>query len=221
MMGGGVGASLDIVEYGIQRVQNVALICQSARLGPELVTGQGLACVVGSQVILLLVSACLCVRLAKKLIHAFWQNGFVAFPLVGRTVSCCSGLGSVYLCVKRWLWALCSFKIFIAIQLMYNVMLTSIQQNDFATHTFFILFSYYDLSQDIEYSSLCYSVGLCCLSVLYKIVYLCQAQTPILPFPTSPPCNHKSILQIYESVFVLQIGWFALYFIIITFLVLF
>ena len=35
-----------------------------------------------------------------------------------------------------------------------------------------ILF-HYGLSQDIEYSSLCYTVGPCCLSILYIIVCIC------------------------------------------------
>ena len=35
-----------------------------------------------------------------------------------------------------------------------------------------ILF-HYDLSQDIEYSFLCYTVGPYCLSILYIIAYLC------------------------------------------------
>ena len=32
---------------------------------------------------------------------------------------------------------------------------------------------HYDLSQYVEYSSLCYIVGLCCLCVLYIIVGIC------------------------------------------------
>ena len=37
----------------------------------------------------------------------------------------------------------------------------------------FILLSISGLSQDIEYSSLCYTVGHCCLSILYIIVCIC------------------------------------------------
>ena len=33
-------------------------------------------------------------------------------------------------------------------------------------------FFHYRLSQDIEYSSLCYTVGPCCLSILYIVVYI-------------------------------------------------
>ena len=42
------------------------------------------------------------------------------------------------------------------------------------THTFFLYISFHDgLSQDIEYSSLCHTVGPCCLSILYVIVCIC------------------------------------------------
>ena len=37
---------------------------------------------------------------------------------------------------------------------------------------FFFLF-YYSVLQDIEYSSLCYTVGPCCLSTLYRVVCTC------------------------------------------------
>ena len=52
---------------------------------------------------------------------------------------------------------------------------------------FYILF-HYGLSQDTEYSSLCYTVGPCGLSILYVIVCIYQPQTPSpsLPHPASP-----------------------------------
>ena len=37
----------------------------------------------------------------------------------------------------------------------------------------YIFFFYYGLSQDIESSSLCYTVGPCCLSILYIIGCIC------------------------------------------------
>ena len=46
---------------------------------------------------------------------------------------------------------------------------------------FHILFNY-ALSQDIEYNSLCSTVGPCCLSTLY-IVWVCSPQTPSPPLP--------------------------------------
>ena len=49
---------------------------------------------------------------------------------------------------------------------------------------FYIIF-HYDLSQDIEYSSLCNTVGPCWLSILYIIVCICWPQTPIHLFSTA------------------------------------
>ena len=40
------------------------------------------------------------------------------------------------------------------------------------THILFHILFYYGLSQDIVYSSLCYTVRPCCLSILYKVVCL-------------------------------------------------
>ena len=37
----------------------------------------------------------------------------------------------------------------------------------------FFFFFHYGLSQDIEYSSVCYTVGPYCLSIVYIIVYIC------------------------------------------------
>ena len=61
--------------------------------------------------------------------------------------------------------------VFIKVQLIYNVLISAVQQSDSVIHTyiciyvhiyiyilFYILF-HYGLSQDTEYSSLCYTVG--------------------------------------------------------------
>ena len=60
------------------------------------------------------------------------------------------------------------------ISLQYNVVLFyALQQSDSVIHIdtcFYILF-HYGLSQDIECSSLCYTLGLCCLSIQYVIVW--------------------------------------------------
>ena len=54
-------------------------------------------------------------------------------------------------------------------------------------HAFFFIFFHYDLSQGIDYSSLCYTLGSCCLSVLH-IIYVCfcssQSSNPLLPSPS-------------------------------------
>ena len=54
-------------------------------------------------------------------------------------------------------------------------------------HVVFPIFFHYGLSQDIEYSSLCYTVGPCCISILHIRVSTCQCQiftlchAPFLP----------------------------------------
>ena len=50
---------------------------------------------------------------------------------------------------------------------------------------------HYDLLQNIEYSSLCYTVGPCSLSILYHSIcnslYLLIPNSPVLPSPSRPP----------------------------------
>ena len=64
-----------------------------------------------------------------------------------------------------------------------------------------------------KYSSLCYPVGPCCLSILYITVCICQPQTlnPFFPHPLALG-NCKSVLYVCESVFVSWIGSFVPYF---------
>jgi len=60
--------------------------------------------------------------------------------------------------------------------LIYNVVLISaVYQIDLVIYTYilFHLLFYYNLSQGIEYSFLCYTVGPCCFSILYIIVFIC------------------------------------------------
>ena len=45
------------------------------------------------------------------------------------------------------------------------------------THILFNILFHYDLSQNIDYSSLCYMVGPCCLSILNAIVCAYHPQT--------------------------------------------
>ena len=59
----------------------------------------------------------------------------------------------------------------------------------------------YRLLQDIEFSSLCYTVGPC-FSVLYVLMYICWSQTPNLPL-SLPFDNHKFVFYVCESVSVL------------------
>ena len=60
----------------------------------------------------------------------------------------------------------------------------------------YILF-HYGVSQDIEYSSLSYTVRSWCLFILYIIIYICYSQTPNPPTPHS---SLASVLYVYESV---------------------
>ena len=68
------------------------------------------------------------------------------------------------------------FFFLIEVLLIYNVLLISaVRQSDSVIHiyiVFYIIF-HYGLSQDIEFSFLCYTVGPCCLSILYIIVCIC------------------------------------------------
>ena len=74
----------------------------------------------------------------------------------------------------------------------YNIVLTSsLQQSDSVIHTHtpryvYILF-HYGLSQDIEYSSLCYTVLPCGLSIFYITVSICWFQTPSPTLLSLPP----------------------------------
>ena len=65
----------------------------------------------------------------------------------------------------------------------------------------FHVLSHYSLSQGIEYSSLCYIVGPCCLSI-YSLCLLIPNSQSILPMPL-PFGSHKSVLLVCKSVFVL------------------
>ena len=58
----------------------------------------------------------------------------------------------------------------IEVEAIYNV--SSVQQSDSVTniYTLFQILFDYRLLQDIEYSSLCYTVGVCCLSILCLVV---------------------------------------------------
>ena len=81
----------------------------------------------------------------------------------------------------------------IEVQLIYNVYQFQvyskvIQEYIFRIYiyiTFQILF-HYRFSQDIEYSSLCYTVGLCCLSILY--IVLCMVNPKLLIYPSPLLC---------------------------------
>ena len=56
------------------------------------------------------------------------------------------------------------------------VLISALGQSDSVIHTFaffFYILFHYGLSQEIGYSSPCYTVGPCCLSILNRIVCIC------------------------------------------------
>ena len=64
-------------------------------------------------------------------------------------------------------------------------LITAMWQNDIYKYIFSNILFHYGLSQNIEYSSLCCTVGPCCLSILYIIVASTNAKL-FHPPPTSP-----------------------------------
>ena len=100
------------------------------------------------------------------------------------------------------------------IQLIYNVVLIStIQKSDSVicmyiyiyTHTYIHSLNipfHYGLSQDIEYSSLCYIARPYCLAILYIIAYICQPQLPTPSLPQRPPPgSHLSVMSVTQFLF--------------------
>ena len=63
-----------------------------------------------------------------------------------------------------------SFIYFVEVLFIFNVFIFAVDQSASVIHIYSF---HYDLSQNIEYCSLCYGVGLCCLSILYIIVCIC------------------------------------------------
>ena len=79
------------------------------------------------------------------------------------------------------------------------MLIFAIKQNDSVVHIYAFFkkyFLHYGVSQEIWYSSLCYTVGSDCLSILNTIVciYKPQIPSPSLSSLLSPFGNHKSNL---------------------------
>ena len=68
---------------------------------------------------------------------------------------------------------------------------------------FFYSVFHYGLSQDIEHSSLCYTVEPYCLSILNVVACICQPWTPCTPLflPVSPLPFGKHRAVLYTSLF--------------------
>lgn len=87
---------------------------------------------------------------------------------------------------------------FIEVYLNYSVVLITAIHQGYMTQLYIDMYIYIlilfhcGLSQVIEYSSLCYSVGSYCLSILYILVCICKSLTPApalshLRSPWQPP----------------------------------
>ena len=94
---------------------------------------------------------------------------------------------------------------FIEVELIYNVVLISaVHHSDSVIYIyilFYILF-HCGLSQDIGYSSLCSTVGPCCLSILYVTVCIYERQTP------TPSLLHLPFSLAATSLFSMSVGLF-------------
>ena len=99
------------------------------------------------------------------------------------------------------------------VDLIYSVVLVSDTQrsdSDTCVYLFQILFLY-RLLQNIDYSSLCYIVGPCWLSILYVVVHYVNPKLLIYPSPSSPFGNPKLIFYVCGST-VWYINSFVSYF---------
>ena len=75
------------------------------------------------------------------------------------------------------------FLFYIGLLLIYNVLVSAIQQTESIMHiraSFFQILFPFRLLENIEQDSLCYTVGPCWLSILNIVVCICQSQTPNL-----------------------------------------
>ena len=90
---------------------------------------------------------------------------------------------------------------------------SSIQHSD---SVFLQIVLHYRLLQDNRYNYLCYTVYPCCLSILYVVLIVCILDVNLVPL-ICPPLflpfgDYKVVFYICESVSVLQIYSFVLFF---------
>ena len=93
-------------------------------------------------------------------------------------------------CIGRWILNHCTTR---EVPLC---LISTVQQSDSVIHVY-ILF-HYGLSQAIEYSCLCSTVGPCCLSILHVIVCICSSQTPNPSLP-HPHCLIKLLMKVIKA----------------------
>ena len=102
---------------------------------------------------------------------------------------------------KERIYVLFLKRFFIKIQLVYSVpSIYAVQEwpshsyTYIYMHTFFHTIFHHVLTQEIGYSSLCYTVGPHCLSILNVSICIYQPQTPVHPTPP-PPLATTSLLS--------------------------
>ena len=121
---------------------------------------------------------CMCLR--PSCLSSFKQHGPSEQSARGL------GSGSILLC-GRFIWLQSAIFFFlIDVQLIYNLVFISAVQQSEVMHIYVLL--HYSLSQDTEYSSLCYNVGPCCPSIVQVVVQsLSCARHFCDPTDCSPP----------------------------------
>ena len=85
------------------------------------------------------------------------------------------------------------------------VLVTGVQQSDSVIHIYihipFQILFHYRLLQDIEYSSLCYIVGPCCLSILHLVACMCRCYSHFAPAAPVPAPVSSSPFSMSMSLF--------------------
>ena len=132
----------------------------------------------------------------KYFLGTFFHQHIIALTPLGQAVF------NVYLILFNQLGNF--FLNFIGVQLICVVKhkqccVSGIQQSESIVHIhifilFQVLFSY-SLSQNIEQSPLCYTVGPCWLFILFIVVCVCSSQAPVLT-PALQPCKLGNLIEV-------------------------
>ena len=114
------------------------------------------------------------------------------------------------------------FKFLIEVQLIYNILISAVQQSNSVTHTYIYSFPLRFLSgywiRILRYifsvlcSSLCYTLGPCCLSILYIIACICSSKTPSPSLLQPPPSWQPHVCSLCKSTSVSYISSSVSYF---------
>ena len=106
----------------------------------------------------------------QQLLPPFFQIS-AQVHLIGKTKLACMSLRHVVLFFN---WSIADIQCFVSfwctVKWFSYIYIIYIKYICTYTHIVFHILFLYGLSQDIEYCSLCYTVGLCCPSILYIIV---------------------------------------------------